>query len=195
MADDDIEQLLREMRAARAALPANHRELLDQIGVQETAVEDWPDGVIDLYRTLNEPTPAASAIVGAAAVWLHECHTVAFNAVALRKAVRGLTAASRSHLISSVAWHEYGHALSVHHATAEHRRRGLELLELVPEAVREAIDYPNRYRKSQVFDELIAGLYALLVDDVRTSGYVQPDYLHDDVYAVFQEVVPWPQIP
>jgi hypothetical protein len=195
MVANDVEQLLREIRAARLELPEAHRELLDQIGVQETAVEDWPDGVIDLYRTLNEPTPAPSTITGAAAVWLHERRTVAFNTTALRDAVHGLTTASRRHIVSAVAWHEYGHALSVHRATDEHRRHGLELLALVPDAIREAIDYPNRYRASQVFDEIIAGLYALLVGDVRSSGYVQPNYLHDDVYAAFQEVVPWPQIP
>jgi hypothetical protein len=61
--------------------------------------------------------------------------------------------------------------------------------------VRLAIDYPDRYRRKEVFDELIATVYAMLVGRVRTSGYGQPDYLHDDVFTVFQEVIPWPQTP
>jgi hypothetical protein len=56
MADDDLQRLLEEIRAARAALPASHRDLLNQLGVQEAAIEDWPDGVINLYATLREPT-------------------------------------------------------------------------------------------------------------------------------------------
>jgi hypothetical protein len=57
MADDALQRLLKEVRAARSALPVEHRELLDQLGVQETAITDWPDGVINLYVTLREPTP------------------------------------------------------------------------------------------------------------------------------------------
>jgi hypothetical protein len=160
MADDDLQRLLEEIRAARAALPAEHRELLDLLGVQETAVDDWPDGVINLYATL-----------------------------------RGLDPPTRRLLLHGIAWHEYGHALSVTRATREHRERGPALLLLLPEGLRETIHYPGRYRTDQVFDEVIANVYALLVGRVQGDGYSPPAYLHPAVFSAFEEVIPWPQTP
>jgi hypothetical protein len=160
------------------------------------AVDNWPAAVVDLYRTLREQPPSPATLDGATAVWLGgSLRIVAFNAPAVRLAITGLNATTRKTVIALVAWHEYGHALSVARATAEHRRRGPDLLALVPASVQAAIDYPGRYRASEVFDELIATLYAMLVGRVRTDGYVQPEYLHPDVLAAFQEVIPWPQIP
>ncbi len=193
MADDDLQRLLVEIRAARAALPAEHRELLDQIGVQETAIDDWPDGVINLYATLREPPPTRQELQGAAATWLNELRTVAFNAPAVLHVARELDESSRRTIVARIAWHEYGHALSLTRATREHRKRGPELLALLPEGLRETIDYPGRYRTSQVFDEIVATIYSVIVGRVRTDGYFRPAYLHADVFAAYQEVIPWPQ--
>jgi hypothetical protein len=193
MADDDLQILLKEIRAARAALPAEHRELLDQLGVQETAIDDWPDGLIDLYATLREPTPTPQELDGAAATWLNGLRTVAFNAAAVLHVARDLDEPSRRTIVARIAWHEYGHALSLTRATREHRERGPELLALLPEGLRETIDYPGRYRTSQVFDEIVATIYSVIVGRVRSDGYFRPTYLHADVFAAFQEVIPWPQ--
>jgi hypothetical protein len=51
-APGQFERLLREIREARAQLPAEHRNLLAQIGTQEGVVEDWPTGVQDLFRSV-----------------------------------------------------------------------------------------------------------------------------------------------
>ncbi len=189
---DDV---LGAIRAARALLPAGHRQLLNAIGVQEGLVQRWTDDVIAMYATLREPTPTVSSLNGAAAAWLHELRTVVFNAQLFDQVLHGLDAPSRDSFIRSVAWHEYGHALSVVRAGREQRQQGLQLLALLPEPMREAIDYPGRYRTSQVFDEIMATLYALLVDRVRISGYSPPDFLHPDVFAAFKEVYPWPPSP
>jgi hypothetical protein len=58
--------------------------------------------------------------------------------------------------------------------------------------MREAIDYPGRYRASQVFDEIMATLYSMLIGRVPTNGYIRPEFLHPDVFATFEEVFPWP---
>jgi hypothetical protein len=195
MAEDDPELLMSEIQAARAVLPERHRALLDELGVQETTIDAWPEHVLDLYRTLKAPTPARAVLIGAAAVYLDELRTVAFNQPALLEAIKGLDATGRRQLVAPVAWHEYGHALSINCAKSEHRERGLELLALAPPGVQLSIDYPDRYRRKEVFDELIATVYAMLVGRVRTSGYGRPDYLHDDVFTVFKEVIPWPQTP
>jgi hypothetical protein len=43
--------------------------------------------------------------------------------------------------------------------------------------------------------EIRAAIYSVIVGRVRTDGYFRPTYLHADVFAAFQEVIPWPQTP
>jgi hypothetical protein len=111
------------------------------------------------------------------------------------EAVSGLDPSTRRILLRGIAWHEYGHALSFTRATREHRARGLELLALLPEGLRETIQYPGRYRTDQVFDEVIANVYALLVGRIHDDGYSCPAYLHPAVFSAFKEVIPWPRTP
>jgi phage tail protein X len=191
----DPDDLLGAIRRARSGLPVKHRGLLDAIGVQEGLIERWPDGVLDLYETLREHVPPRSSLDGAAAAWLHGLRTVVFNAGFLRHAVHGLNEPTTRIVIANIAWHEYGHALSVVRAGAEQRERGLQLMDLLPQGLREAIDFPDRYRSSQVFDEVMATLYALMIGRVPSSGYSPPDFLHPDLFAAFQEVFPWPPTP
>jgi hypothetical protein len=191
----DLEWLFSDIQTARRGLPSEHRRLLDDLRAQKKVVTDWPAEVLDLYETLLETPPKPTALDGAAAVWLNGLRIVAFNGPLLQRAALGLDDPTRRVIVARITWHEYGHALSVTRATKEHRDRGPELLELLPAGLRGAIDYPGRYRRSEIFDEIIATLYSVLVGRVRTDGYVQPKYLHPHVFAAFQEVIPWPRTP
>jgi len=186
---DDV---LAIVRTARAELPSSHRSLLDQLGVQETAIEMWPKDVQALYSTIGEVPPRSSDLTRAVAVWLDRLRVVAFNAPLLAEATQGLTRAARVAAITAVAWHEYGHALSLARSTRDQRRDGVRLLGLLPEGLAQSIDYPGGYRPGAVFDEVIATVYAALIRRVRREGYGCPDYLHDDVIQAFKEVIPWP---
>jgi hypothetical protein len=45
----------------------------------------------------------------------------------------------------------------------------------------------------QVFDEVIANVYALVIGRAVQSGdYGMPSFLHPDVCDAFRAVVPWP---
>jgi hypothetical protein len=184
--------LLKAVRRARARLPAAHRALLDELRTQEAAIDHWPGGVQDLYRSIGQAPPPAPALVGAAAVWLDGLRTVVFNAALLHETCLGLTDEARGELIASIAWHEYGHALSLARSTPEQRDRGEQLLARLPEGMRAAIDYPGSYRRSEVFDEIMATVYAVMIARVRTHGYGVPAFLHPDVVHEFMEVIPWP---
>lgn len=183
--------LLDEIRLARRALPMSHRALLDHLNVQETAIDDWPGHVIDIYRTLNEQPPKRSQLENAAAVWLQERRTVAFNAPLLEAALAGLNEPSLRVAIQSIAWHEYGHALSLMRSTSDHRAIGPRLLGVLTEGLRQAVG-PDDYRPSEIFDEIVATLYTLMVSRIRDHGYGAPDFLHPSLFEVFQEVIPWP---
>ncbi len=177
--------MLREIREARAQLPAEHRNLLAQIGTQEGVVEDWPTGVQDLFRSVQE-------VPNAAAVWLDGLRTVVFNGPLMQAATTGLTDASRKQLVAYIAWHEYGHALSLTRSTHEQRKSGVYLLGLLSDGMRASIDYPGGYGRLQVFDEIIATVYALLISRIRSDGYGVPEFLHPEIVQAFKEVIPWP---
>lgn len=73
------------------------------------------------------------------------------------------------------------------------KRSGVRLLELLPSGLRQAIDYPGGYRPRQVFDEVIANVYALMIGRVvQFNDYGTPKFLHPQVFEAFQSVVPWP---
>lgn len=135
------EQLLHEIRVVRAQLPSQHQVLLEQIGTQEVAIDEWPSGVQDLYRTLRAAPPAEAELADAAAVYLDELRTIAFNASRLHELISGLT---------------------------------------------------DEWRRTELFDEVVAAVYAMMVERVRTHGYGVPEFLHRDVFEAFQDVIPWP---
>ncbi|MBB4661303.1 hypothetical protein [Conexibacter arvalis] len=180
------------MRKARAALPAEHRRLLDEIGAQETVVADWPQGVLNLYLTLRERPPSPVQLERAAAAWLEARRTVAFNLAFFTTIVEGLDDRAREQVVAHVAWHEYGHALSVTRSTWHQRREGPRLHALLPPDLRDAIDFPGLYRRDQLFDEVIATIYPVMVERVRNGDYRAAEFLHPEVRRAFEEMIPWP---
>lgn len=188
----DLAQLI---RSARRRLPTSHRALLEQINAQDAVIPEWPVGVQDLYRTIRRPAPPPEDLAATLAAWLSELSVVVYNGPLLGHVLgeRTLTSSTRQAMIDNLAWHEYGHALSASLASREMKRDGPRLLELLPPGLRQAVDYPGGYRRGQVFDEVIANVYALLVSRaVHHKDYGLPTFLHPDVYDAFQAVVPWP---
>ena len=158
----DLDRLIAN---ARRSLPRSHRSLLEQIGVQDAVIYDWPSGVQDLYLTLRTTPPSGQRIAGALALWLQEQRLVAYNGAVLTEALNdvGLSPSTRQAAIDNIAWHEYGHALSVTLASADTKAAGPRLVELLPGGLRRAIDFPGAYAPRAVFDEVIANVYALMI--------------------------------
>jgi phage tail protein X len=191
----DASDLSALIRNARARLPVAHRALLEQLDVQDLVAGDWPRQVLDLYRTIRETPPAEAQLTDALAVWLHRLRVVAYNGRLLTRALEAadLDASSAQTVIDNLAWHEYGHALSATRATHELRRNGPRLLDLLPPGLRGAIDYPGGYSRRQVFDEVIANVYPLLIARaVQLGEYGRPEFPHTAVFDAFQHVVPRP---
>ena len=180
---------------ARKRLPGAHRALLEQLGVQETIVDDWPAEVQALYETVKESPPRTEDVTGAVALWLGHRRVVAFNARLLRPALAGdeLSQATIQTVVDNIAWHEYGHALSATLASPAMKSDGPRLVELLPAGLRRAIDYPGGYRRGQVFDEVVANVYALMISRaVHHNDYVVPEFIHPDIVEAFHAVIPWP---
>ena len=156
-------------------------------------MDEWPAGALALYATLRETPPLAAQLADAVAAWLPERRVVAYNGPLLLHALDGLSAAARQTTVDNIAWHEYGHALSVTRASHELKRDGPRLVELLPPGLRNVIDFPGSYRPRQVFDEVIANVYALMIGRaIHDNDYGVPEFLHPDVFEAFATVVPWP---
>lgn len=55
------------------------------------------------------------------------------------------------------------------------------------------IEVPGSYGPREVFDEVIANVYALVIGRaVHDSNYDLPDFLNPDVASAFTAVIPWP---
>lgn len=138
---------------------------------------------------------AAALVNRPLAVWLPDLHVVAYNGPLLRRALDDDELGRRSvqRAVDNIAWHEYGHVLSATRASPEAKRDGARLLGLLPVGLRGAIDYPGGYRRGEVFDEVIANVYALMIGRaVHDGDYRLPEFLHPDVRKAFLDVVPWP---
>jgi hypothetical protein len=126
-------QPLGERRHARAAriidlawadLPAEHRLLLENVGAARWRVVDQAlaDCVDDLLRSAGHAPIAPADRLGladAVGVWVEELRLVLVDAS--HPALADLDDQSCEMMLARIAWHEWGHALSV--VRAESRRR------------------------------------------------------------------------
>jgi len=91
--------------------------------------------------------------------------------------------ATREALLTWVAWHEWGHALSVTSASPHDPGEGARLLALAPRGIRERIrrgGYPRR----EYIHELIAETYALLMRERIEGRPGQPLWLPNEIYQL-----------
>jgi hypothetical protein len=131
------------------ALPAAHRRLLTQIGASEWEVVSVGLGhaVDDRVRSSGgspATPPRIAADNKALGIWVPELRLVLINET--HPQLENASAETREELITNVAWHEWGHALSVTgppHDLSE----GDRLLAMAPAGIRERIrrgDYSRR---------------------------------------------------
>lgn len=104
--------------------------------------------------------------------------------------LRGLDTATQEEFIACVAWHEWGHALSIERCSTEDVQRGRRLLDLAPTGIRERIRMAG-YREKDYTHEVIAETYALLTLRRLRGGSGQPPWLNDEIYNLLKRVTEW----
>lgn len=102
----------------------------------------------------------------------------------------GLSPVSREQVIARLAWHEWGHALSVERCSPDDVANGSRLLALAPAGVREIIRTAG-YRARDYTHEVIAETYALLMARRLREGSEQPPWLDDEIYKLLERVTEW----
>jgi hypothetical protein len=97
--------------------------------------------------------------------------------------LRGLDVTTRAVVIRQIAWHEWGHALSVTRCTSDDIRAGETLLALAPAGVKESIR-AARYPRRELTYEVIAEVFALLMARRLAGQKGRPSWLNKTVYEL-----------
>lgn len=133
---------------------------------------------------------AGYASFPAAGLWIPELRLVLLNVA--HPSFQGLDQHSLGWALARVAWHEWGHALAFHRATSDDVSRGRELLALAPPAMAENLRSAD-YRQREYTHEIVAEVYALLINRRRRGASGRPPWLSTEIYELVRRVVGWNQ--
>ena len=169
--------------SAWLTLPAEHRALLQAVGADQWRIVNEPLGTVasDLLRSAGSHTLSKAeqaSLNDAVGVWVPSLRAVLINEA--HQALAGLDTSSREAFLARVAWHEWGHALSVARCSPDDIADGARLLDLAPAGISASIRTAD-YRRSQYTHELIAEIYALLMVRRLRGVYGQPSWLHSEL--------------
>ncbi len=178
---------------AWADLPTEHRLLLESIGAAQWGVVDQvlADCVDALLRSAGHPlmTPADRlGLEHAVGVWVEQLRLVLIDAG--HPALSDVDDQTFEMMLARIAWHEWGHALSVVRAESTDVAEGERLLDMAPTGVGERIRRAG-YRRSEYTHELVADIYALLMSRRRRGETGKPPWLADRIYQLVRRISTW----
>jgi len=181
------------VRVAWRSLPAAHREVLKALGASQWQVVNEPLGLavnsfMESAGQSGLDRAARARLENAVAVWMSDVRVVLIDVGS--PALDGLDAVVVDRVIARLAWHEWGHALSLHRCSPEDVAAGSRLLELAPEGVRENIR-GARYRSREYTHEVVAEIYAMLIGRRRRNQLGRPEWLNDEIYTMVMRVTGW----
>jgi hypothetical protein len=185
--DLNAEQLV---RLAWDALPSRDRRALKQIGASKWDIvsERLGNAVAARLISAGETAPGnaqTAAENDALGMWVPELRLVLINEA--HPAVLRADRTTREALLTWVAWHEWGHALSVASNTPHDLGEGVRLLALAPDGIRERIR-AGHYPRREYIHELIAETYALLMRERVEGRQTQPPWLPDEIYQLMARI-------
>lgn len=179
--------------SAWADLPSSHRTLLEAVGAHQYEVVDAPLGgcISNFRRSAGLGALERSTCVDldfALGVWDPELRVVVINAG--HKELEGLDESTHEAVLARIAWHEWGHALSIARASAEDVSAGACLLERLPDGVAGFVR-GSGYRRAEYTHEIVAEIYALLMSRRRRGIGHKPPWLDDRLYDLLRRVTGW----
>lgn len=176
-------------------LPRGDRSLLEAIGADQWQVCERPLGVVadEMLRSADcGPFPSSEIARAnrAVALWVVHLRVVLVNEQ--HHAFGGLDSASVVYNLSRVAWHEWGHALSLDRAEHGDIAAGERLLGMLPEGFAKVVRTAG-YRSNEYTHEIVAEVYSMLIGRRRVGQTGKPPWLPKEIYELVRRVVGWNQ--
>jgi hypothetical protein len=178
------------VRLAWDALPSPHRQLLTQVHAWQWEIvnEGLGQAVANRLRSAGHQVPESAQTTAddkALGMWVPELRLMLINEA--HPEILSADAATREALVMWVAWHEWGHALSVTSTSPHDPDEGTTLLALAPEGLRERIRQGN-YARREYIHELIAETYALVMRERIQGRPGQPLWLANEIYQLIARI-------
>jgi hypothetical protein len=175
------------------SLPPAHRNLLEAVGASQWQIATGPIGSMtdEMLRSAGQPglaPPVRARLDGALGAWVPGLQVLLINVD--HAAVAGLDPQAYEAFVAHVAWHEWGHALSLARCSPEDMAAGDRLLTLAPQGIREGIRSAG-YRSKSYTHEVVAETYALLMARRIRGHRGKPTWLDETIYNLLQRVTGW----
>lgn len=178
---------------AWADLPSPHRSLLEAIGAGQFGVTDERLGhhvnrflLSAGYRLMSDSM--RDELDRAVGVWVPQLRIVLINAT--HDSLAGLDEQTYEGVIAWVAWHEWGHALSIERATTDDVSKGMALLDLAPPGIASRVRHGG-YRRNEFTHEIVAEVYSMLMLRRRHGADGRPSWLDERIYEIVRRVTGW----
>jgi len=184
---------VRIVRLAWLRLPPAHRSLLEAVGASQWQIVTGPIGSIadDMLRSAGQLgllPPARSRLDGALGAWVPGLQVLLINIG--HPAIAGLDTQAHEAFVAHIAWHEWGHALSLARCSPEDVAAGDKLLALAPEGISEGIRSAG-YGAKNYTHEVVAETYALMMARRIRGHRDKPTWLDDEIYNLLKRVTGW----
>lgn len=183
------------VRQAWQELPRGDRNLLEAISADQWKVCGRALGTYtdELLRSAGRGSLSVSGIArsnAALALWVPQLRVVLINE--MHPAFDGLDEPTLVYDLSRVAWHEWGHALSLDRAGEEDIAGGERYVSLLPAGVARVVRQAG-YRRREYTHEVVAEVYSMLMARRRLGKTGRPPWLHAEVYELVRRVAGWNQ--
>jgi hypothetical protein len=183
------------VRRAWQELPQGDRDFLQEIGADQWQVCRRALGTYldELLRSAGRGSLPVTEIAwtdDAPGLWVSELRVVLINES--HSTFNGLGDPTRDYRLSWVAWHEWGHALSLDRTREEDVAAGAHYLELLPKAFVRRVRHGG-YLRREYTHEVVAEIYAALMARRRQGNTGRPPWLHPEVYELVRRAVGWRQ--
>jgi len=190
-----LDERQRIVRSAWRELPRGDRNLLEAIGADQWQVCERPLGMVadEMLRSADCGSLPSSEIARAntaVALWVVDLRVVLINEG--HDAFGGLDGASVVYNLSRVAWHEWGHALSLDRAEHGDIAAGESYLGMLPEGFAKLVRRAG-YRPNEYTHEIVAEVYSMLIGRRRVGQTGRPPWLPEEIYELVRRVVGWNQ--
>jgi len=124
----------------------------------------------------------------ALALWVPDLRVMLINQN--HPAFGGPSSPTLTYDLSRVAWHEWGHALSLDRAEDEDVAAGERYVSLLPEGLSKLVRQAG-YRPREYTHEVVAEIYAMLMIRRQQGDIGRPPWLHLEIYELVRRVAGW----